>query len=99
MDDIRENSIEWYTGDKRIGLTLTQKRYINAAKKLVDHYKAIGDDRADWLDNGDGSVYCHLPLECLRLAKKTTRGMSDEQKAAARDRLAAARASKQEEQF
>ena len=87
MAEIRENVIEWITGDDRICCTFTQKKHINLARRLVSTYINNGDNRADLLENPDGSVFCHLPLEALKLKPKTIRTMSDEQKASVRDRL------------
>ena len=91
MAELRENVVEWLTGDDRITMTLTQKRHINKARRLVEYYTNHGDPRADLLENPDGSVFVHLPLEALKLSAKTTRTMSEEQKRAASDRLRAAR--------
>lgn len=91
MSDVQENVIEWYTGDDRIALTITQRKYIARVRKLVEEYQSRGDSRATIYENEDGSVFCHLPLEALHLRAKSKRDMSDEQKQAARERLAAAR--------
>lgn len=91
MSDVQENVIEWYTGDDRLALTITQRKYISLVRKLVSEYQERGDARATILENDDGSVFCHLPLEALHLRRKAERAMSDEQKQIARDRLAAAR--------
>ena len=92
--DIRENVIEWITGDNTICLTLTQPRYINKVKQLVEHYNQHSTQMADLIVNQDGSVLAHLPLECLKLSPKRSVEYSEEQRAAARDRIAAAREKK-----
>ena len=94
--DIRENVIEWITGENVICLTVTQPRYITKIKKLVEHYNQHNDKRADCLVNQDGSVLAHLPLECLKLSPKRYVEYSEEWKAAARERLIAARQRKEQ---
>ena len=91
MSDLQENVIEWYTGEDVIALTITQRKYITLVKKLVAAYQARGDKRATLLENEDGSIFCHLPLEAMRLRAKAKRDVSDAQRQIARDRLAAAR--------
>ena len=62
--DIKENCIEWYTGDNMISVTLTQKKYINRVKRLVEKYRADG---CILVENEDGSVWAKLPLRALHL--------------------------------
>ena len=94
MSEIRENVIEWITGDDRVCLTFTQPKYITKVRKLVDHYNQHNDNRADMITNPDGSVFAHLPLECLKLSPKRNIEHSDEWKDAARERLVVARSKK-----
>lgn len=94
MADVRENVIEWLSGDDRIACTFTQQRYITKVRALVEAYRNQGDDRADIIQNPDGSVFCHLPIEALKLRGKSTRVLSEEQIEAAKVRLAAARIAK-----
>lgn len=91
MAEIRENVIEWITGSDVITLTVTQPRYITRVRKMVEHYSQDNTKRADLLENEDGSVFAHLPLECLKLSPKRSVEYSEAQRAAARDRIAAAR--------
>lgn len=83
MDDPRENVIEWITGDDMIACTFTQKKYVNRVRTLISTGKIEGDFR----ENADGSIFCHLPLSALKLGPKRTVQMSEDQKAAAADRL------------
>lgn len=64
-DDIHENVIEWITGDDHIVCTLTQKKYINKARKIVEKQPYL---KHWWHENKDGSVVCHLPLKVLKLS-------------------------------
>ena len=94
MAEARENVIEWITGDDCICCTFTQKKHINLVRRLVATYINNGDNRADLVENPDGSVFCHIPLEALKLKSKTIRTMSDEQRGAIAERLRVARESK-----
>lgn len=75
MADLKENVIEWFTGDDRITVTLTQKRYINKVKTLAKRF----ENEVDFLENPDGSIIAHLPLKALKLSiiKPTEREFSN----------------------
>jgi len=64
MAEIKENVIEWITGDKRVTVSLTQKRFINRVKMLAEKYPEDVDIVAE---NTDGSLCAHLPLRALHL--------------------------------
>lgn len=72
----RENSIEWLTGQDRITVSLTQKRYITRVKKLAKQH----ENQVDFIENEDGSIIAHLPLTALKLSIITGREMSEEEK-------------------
>ena len=69
MADLKENVIEWITGDDYIACTLTQKKYINKVRKIVDKQPEL---RASFYENNDGSIFCHLPLKALKLYLSTS---------------------------
>lgn len=69
MVDLRENVIEWITGDDYISCTLTQKKYINRVRKILDKQPEL---RANFYENDDGSIFCHLPLKALKLYVSTS---------------------------
>lgn len=88
MDSTNENVIEWITGDKTIGVTLSQKKFVNKIQKYAkDHPGEI-----DVINNTDGSLFVTLPLSWLKLSPP--RKVTDEQREAAAARLAEARANK-----
>lgn len=60
----RENAIEWITGQDRITVSLTQKKYISKVKKLAARY----ENEVDYVENEDGSIVAHLPLKALKLS-------------------------------
>jgi hypothetical protein len=62
--DFKDNHIEWITGDNRITVTLTQKRFINRVLKLAKKHKDAVEIVAN---NADGSLCAHLPINALHL--------------------------------
>ena len=62
--DFKDNHIEWITGDDRMTVTLTQKRFINRVLKLAKKHKDAVEIVAN---NADGSVCAHLPIRALHL--------------------------------
>ena len=64
MAEIKENVIEWITGDKRVTVSLTQKRFINRVKMLAEKHP---EDVEIVAENADGSLCAHLPLRALHL--------------------------------
>ena len=69
MSDLKENVIEWITGDDYISCTFTQKKYINKVRKLADKQLCLV---SNFHENKDGSIFCHLPLKSLKLYLNTS---------------------------
>jgi hypothetical protein len=68
MADLKENAIEWYTGDNEITCTFTQRKFINKIRKMMDKQpKSV----TKFIENPDGSICCHIPLKALKLYLKT----------------------------
>lgn len=64
MADLRENHIEWYSGSETMTLSLTQAKYINRVRRMVEKYPEIGSVLAE---NQDGSILAHISLRALHL--------------------------------
>jgi len=60
----RENCIEWITGQDRITVSVTQKKYVNKVKRLAKMH----ENDVDFIENTDGSIVAHLPLKALKLS-------------------------------
>lgn len=92
MDNV-ENCIEFITGQHTTTVTFTNKKHINRVKKLHEERK---DDFKYFTENPDGSICAKFPLKWIKInpGSKTGRVMTEEQKEAARIRLAKARESK-----
>ena len=85
-----ENMVEFISGTRTATVTLTNQKHINRIKKLYEERK---DDFKYFVENPDGSVCAKIPLKWVRInpGSKTGRVMTEEQKEAARIRLANAR--------
>lgn len=63
----KENVIEWITGDDTIGVTVTQKKFINKILKLREKHPDLIEIVGDNVEI-DGSLYARLPLRALHLS-------------------------------
>ena len=85
-----ENMVEFISGTRTATVTFTNQKHINRMKKLYEERK---DDFKYFVENPDGSVCAKIPLKWIKInaGSKTGRVMTEEQKEAARIRLAEAR--------
>ena len=85
-----ENMVEFISGTKTATVTFTNQKHINRIKKIYEERK---DDFKYFKENTDGSVCAKIPLKWIKInaGSKTGRVMTEEQKEAARIRLANAR--------
>ena len=85
-----ENMIEFISGTRTATVTFTNQKHINRIKKIYEERK---DDFKYFKENTDGSVCAKIPLKWIKInaGSKTGRVMREEQKEAARIRLANAR--------
>ena len=90
FDNNNENCIEFLSGERSAVVSFTNKKHINRIKKLYEERK---DDFKYFHENTDGSICAKLPLKWIKINSgiKTGRVMTEEQKEAARVRLANAR--------
>ena len=82
--------IEFISGTRTATVTFTNQKHINRMRKLYEERK---DDFKYFVENPDGSVCAKLPLKWIKInaGSKERRVMTEEQKEAARIRLANAR--------
>ena len=85
-----ENVVEFISGTRTATVTFTNQKHINRIKKLYEERK---DDFKFFIENEDGSICAKLPLKWIKInaGSKEGRVMTEEQKEAARIRLANAR--------
>ena len=90
FDNNNENCIEFLSGERSAVVSFTNKKHINRIKKLYEERK---DDFKYFHENTDGSICAKLPLKWIKInpGSKNGRVMTEEQKEAARVRLANAR--------
>lgn len=79
----KENVVEWITGQRHIGVTLTDPTYIRKVKELA---KKHPDEVKIKYENKDGSIFAHLPKSALKL-NLPKRTMTEEQRKAASERM------------
>lgn len=94
MENI-ENMIEFISGQRSATVTFTNQKHINRMKKL---YAERGDEFKYFVENKDGSVCAKIPLKWIKINPGSVPGtgkkreMTEDQKEALRQRLAAGRA-------
>ena len=90
FDNNNENCIEFLSGERSAVVSFTNKKHINRIKKLYEERK---DDFKYFHENTDCSICAKIPLKWIKInsGSKTGRVMTEEQKEAARIRLANAR--------
>ena len=90
FDNNNENCIEFLSGERSAVVSFTNRKHINRIKKLYEERK---DDFKYFHENTDGSICAKIPVKWIKLnpGSKNGRVMTEEQKEAARVRLANAR--------
>ena len=84
--------IEFLAGARTATVTFTNGKHI---RKIKDLYETNKEDFKYYYENEDGSICAKIPLKWVRIGAGRTgtkREMTDEQKQALRERLAAGRA-------
>lgn len=84
--DIRETTIEHCEGDKWCTVSTAERKYVNRARELAKNYP----DDIRIIENNDGSIYLRCPFSWFKFPKPPKK-VSEEFKAAARERLKAYR--------
>jgi hypothetical protein len=88
--DYKENNIEWVTGLKdedKITLSLSSKRFINKVKKICSEHP----EDTKLIENGDGTIYAELPIDCLKIYYPRKVELTEEQKEKLREQMKAIR--------
>lgn len=83
-----ENELEWLRGQKVIAGTLCRGKFANRIRKYA---KERPDEVQILADNEDGSIFFHMPAKYLHIYPPHARELTEEQKAASKERLAKAR--------
>ena len=93
--DIKEMNVNWLDIDDMVSVTAYQKKMINQLMKLAG---AHPDEVRVVAVNKDGTTVVHLPKKYVHVSfgERAKREMSEEQRAAAAERLKKAREKKAE---
>lgn len=84
-----ENAIEWIKGQKTVTVQLAgNTKLCNRVRKYAEEYP---DEVQICGVNRDNSIVAHLPLSYIKITRPPKRELTEEQKAAARERLMKAR--------
>jgi len=89
----KENSIEWYTGNKTVTLSLTSRKHMTKVKRAAEKHP----EEVEVYENPDGSICAHVPLSYIKISPP--RQVSEEQRLAAADRLRKSRAKNEDEEL
>lgn len=74
FNSIKDNSIDWFTGQTRVNITFSQRKWINKIKKLAEKYPnevIIQNDYGDCIN-------AKIPLKFIKIG--APRQVSDEQR-------------------
>lgn len=96
--EIKENMIEFITGDKFTTVTFSNRKHITRVKKI---YKERSEEFLYYHENPDGSLCARFPLSWIKInpgskpdPSKPKKEMSEERKKMLLDALARGRAAK-----
>lgn len=84
-----ESVIEWLRGDKEI--TVSFPNATKECNRVLAYAKQYPDEVKITHQNADGSIVARIPKAYLRLTRPVRRELTEEQKAAAAERLRIAR--------
>lgn len=91
-DNCIDNCFEWYTGEKRVSVTFSQRKYVNKLKKYAEKYP---DEIEIVKENQDGSIFAHIPISWVKFSPpRQGREFTDEERAEAAERMRKAREKK-----
>lgn len=79
--DSQENAIEWYSGNKRVTMTVSQRKFKNKIRELNSKYP---DEVTIDVENSDGTLLVHMPLSYIHISRP--REVSEEQKQIMKER-------------
>lgn len=93
LREIKEFNVNWVDCDDVVSVTAYQKKMINQLKKLAESHP---EDIKIVAENEDGTICVHLAKKYVRVSfsEPNKRVMTEEQRAAAAERLKLAREKK-----
>lgn len=91
MEAFNETAMDHISGNDYWAVSTGEQKIRNRLAKLYEQYP---DEVKLIAENQDGSVFYHVPKNWIKISPSIKRTLTDEQREAARDRLAAARQAK-----
>ena len=76
FDNTQENNIEFLTGQKRVTVTFSARKWVNKIKKYGESHP----DEIDYIENQDGSICGHIPVTWLKISPPRQVNLSEDQK-------------------
>lgn len=80
---MKENVIEWFQGDHKVGCTFSPGKF---ARRIIALSKKYPED-VDMILNKDNSVYAKIPVEYISIRKPKTVMLTEEQRQERSERL------------
>ena len=71
-----ENALEFLTGQDRVTLTFSMRKFVNKLKR----YRESHPDEVDLIENRDGTVCGHIPLNWVKISPPRKVNLTQEQK-------------------
>lgn len=93
MADFKETCVEYLDIDPHATFCSAERKWVNKILKLKESYPDEVDIR-EYPESNDGIIVAHIPKKWLKISPPRQVNMTDEQKAALAERMAAARMSK-----
>ena len=93
MADFKETCVDYLDVDPHATFCSAERRWVNKILKLKESYPDEVDIRY-YPENNDGIIVAHIPKKWLKISPPRQVNMTNEQKAALAERMAAARMSK-----
>ena len=91
MTEFKETSVDFLNVDKRATFCSSEIKWINKILKLQESHP--GDVHIAYTpEDNDGMIVAHVPKNWFKISPPRKRDMTDEQRAAAAERLASVRA-------
>lgn len=90
MDTCIDNVLEWYTGERRVTVTFSQKKWANKLRKFAKDFSDV-----EIISDTDDCIVAHIPLSWVKFSPpRKGRSYTEEEKQMAAARLAEARRKK-----
>lgn len=88
-DTTREFAIEWIKGD--VTATVTAPSGTKIANSMKRQYKKRPEDVTEFVENKDGSICCHVPVNWIKVSPPRKVVLTDEERQKISERLQAGR--------